>query len=95
MRGRSVRILGQGVQPRSGRSPRRAAPASQPQQTEESTAVAVPVPRRPAAMADVVAGERRSWLSTASGALAVSALGLALAGSVTSTGPASTGSAES
>ncbi|SDT24218.1 Murein DD-endopeptidase MepM and murein hydrolase activator NlpD, contain LysM domain [Friedmanniella luteola] len=48
----------------------------------------VPTPRRPARRADVVDVERRSWLSTATAALAVSALGLVLAGSITATGNA-------
>ncbi|MFB9671166.1 peptidoglycan DD-metalloendopeptidase family protein [Microlunatus capsulatus] len=51
----------------------------------------VPAPRRPARPAAVAAaGEHRHWLSTAAAALAVSALGLALAGSLTATGSAET-----
>jgi murein DD-endopeptidase MepM/ murein hydrolase activator NlpD len=51
--------------------------------------VVVPAPRRPARSGKVVA-ERRTWLSTTAGALAVTALGLALAGSITATGSAET-----
>jgi len=50
--------------------------------------VVVPAPRRPARPGHVAAGERRSWLSTATAALAVSALGFALAGSITPLGSA-------